>query len=212
MAAALAVSLAAGAVQAADLGTVRLLWDVRSQRPVPPGPARRPRASRRRTSPSPSTHAVEGFVMGTDFAAGVAAILDRDLRALRRELEAYRRRAADLAGGTRSAEHRRHARAASRRQPAALHRRALGGHRLRAGPGRGVRPTRACPGPRWWRRSSARERSVAAGCARVTPEELREDYPEPIAESHVRTGGISGALVRPLRLSPGPARHLTGGS
>ena len=28
---------------------------------------------------------------------------------------------------------------------------------------------------------------ISSGLARVTPEELREDYPEPIAESHVRT-------------------------
>jgi hypothetical protein len=124
--------------------------------------------------------------MGTDFAAGIAAILDRDLRALRRELEAYpdeRQVWQEVPGLPNTAG------------TLALH---LAGN------------LQHYIGARWAGTGYVRDRDaefarrrvpraelvaeiertrtvISTGLERVTPEELGEDYPEPIAESHVRT-------------------------
>ena len=125
--------------------------------------------------------------MPADLAADVAAILDRDLRALRRQLEAYPDERAiwrAVPGLPNSAG------------TLALH---LAGN------------LQHYIGARWaatgyvrdrdaefaWRDVPLREllaeverarTAVAAGLARVTPDELAQAYPEPIARSRIRTG------------------------
>ena len=113
---------------------------VRPQRALPPRPARRPGPPGRRTPP-PALLRHRGSMTPATLAADVAAAIDRELRTLRREIEAYpdERQIWEQVPGS---EQRRHARAPPSGQPAALHRRALGGHGVRARPRRGVRPPR----------------------------------------------------------------------
>lgn len=124
--------------------------------------------------------------MSTTLAQGVAAILDRDLRALRRELEAYpdeRQIWREVPGLPNTAG------------TLALH---LAGNlqhyvgALWAGTGY-VRDRNA----EFARRDVPRQEllaeveraraAVAAGLARMSADALSEDFPEPIADSHIRT-------------------------
>ena len=200
MAAAMAVSLAAGVVQASGVGPFRIVWDSITTG-IPSRAIRRRCVAGDRSSPAPRFGRLRNH--SRRLHRERAAMFDRDLRALRRELEAYPEErqiwqpipglpntAGTLAPSGGNLQHYVGARGAGRYvrdRDTEFARRDVPRAELIAG----IERARA---------------AVAAGLDAVAADELNAEYPELIGGCRIRTG-ISWSTPPCTSLPPRPGRR-----